>query len=72
MQPHCLYFCSIDYDNYGIFIYNGHVDDNNVSKSDDSYDYHTCTNDVDDGDDEMLTVECDYYVKMNSRGQMVK
>ena len=64
MQPHYIYFFSTDYDNYGIFTSNGHVDGNNVSKSDDSYDYHTCTND-DDDDDEILTVE-------NSRGQMVK
>ena len=66
MQPHCTYFCSIDYENYVIFINNGHVDGNNVSKRNDSYDYHTCTNDDDDG--EILIVECDHYVKMNSRG----
>ena len=35
----CLY--SVDYNNYGIVIIDVHG--NNVSESDDSYGYHTCT-----------------------------
>ena len=65
-----MYLYAIDYDNYyGIVIADGDVDGNDVTESDDSYDYHTNTNDDDDDDAdyvEILTVECDNSVKINS------
>ena len=40
------------YDNYGIVIADGDVDGNDVTESDDSYDYYTNTSDDDDDDDD--------------------
>ena len=66
-----MYLYAIDYDNYGIVIADGDVDGNDVTESDDSYDYYINTSDDDDDDDdadydEILTVECDNSVKINS------
>ena len=64
-----MYFVSIDYDNYGIVIADGDVDGNDVAESDDSYDGYTYTSD--DDDDEILTVECDNSVKINSNDKLL-
>ena len=63
-----LYLCAIYYDNYCIVIADGDVDGNDVTESDDSYDYYINTHDDDDNADydEILTVECDNSVKINS------
>ena len=63
-----MYLYSIDYDNYGIVIADD-VDGNDVAQSDDSYDEYTYTSDDNDDvdDDEILTVECDKSVKINSK-----
>ena len=64
-----MYLYAIDYDNYGIVIADGDVDGNDVTETDDSYDYYINTSDDDDDNadsDEILTVECDYSVKINS------
>ena len=63
-----MYLYSTDYDNYGIVIADGDVDGNDVTESDDSYDEYTYTSGDDDDvdDDELLTVECDHSVKINS------
>ena len=64
-----MYLCAIYYDNYCIVISDGDVDGNDVTESDDSYDYYINTHDDDDDDadyDEILTVECDNSVKINS------
>ena len=67
VQPFCILY-STDYDNYGIVIADGDVDGNDVTESDDNYDEYTYTSDDDDevDDDEILTVECDQSVKINS------
>ena len=61
-----MYLYAIDYDNYCIVI--ADVDGNDVTESDDSYDYDISTHDDDDDADydEILTVECDNSVKINS------
>ena len=63
-----MYLYAIDYDNYCIVIADGDVDGNDVTESDDSYDYNINTHDDDDDADygEILTVECDNSVKINS------
>ena len=64
-----MYLISIDYDYYCIVIADDDdVDGNDVAQSDDSYDEYTYTSDDDDDvdDDEILTVECDKSVKINS------
>ena len=63
-----MYLCAIYYDNYCIVIADGDVDGNDVTESDDSYDYYIKTHDDDDNADydEILTVECDNSVKINS------
>ena len=63
-----MYLYSIDYDNYGIVIADGDVVGNGVAESDDNYEKYTYTSDDDDDvdDDEILTVECDNSVIINS------
>ena len=63
-----MYLCAIYYDNYCIVIAGGDDDGNDVTESDDSYDYYINTHDDDDDADydEILTVECDNSVKINS------
>ena len=64
-----MYLYSIDYDNYGIVIADGDVDGTGVAESDDNYEEYTYTSDDDDDDDdddEILTVECDNSVIINS------
>ena len=52
-----MYLYAIDYDNYCIVIADGDVDGNDVTESDDSYDYNINTHDDDDDADygEILT-----------------